>query len=170
MAVYACCFTGNILQNSSQGYWEVKIASKVAEGRQVTGVGYTCRLQYMENCSKEEVLALDWSIREARNCPRVSRDVRECTVFLILSTPNSSAMDFDLVRSTCCSFHWSRFLKMYSRLSCVEDQNLKSDDLWMFWSWWARSLTLIMHDCKQKNYKNSHHFELFMHNKFREKC
>jgi len=32
MAVYACCFTGNILKNSSQGHWEVKIFSIAAEG------------------------------------------------------------------------------------------------------------------------------------------
>ena len=29
---YAHCFTGNILQNSSQGHWEVKIISVAAEG------------------------------------------------------------------------------------------------------------------------------------------
>jgi len=32
MAVYARCFTGNILQNSSRGHWEVKIVSIAAEG------------------------------------------------------------------------------------------------------------------------------------------
>jgi len=32
MAVYARCFTGNILQNSSQGHWEVKIVSIAGEG------------------------------------------------------------------------------------------------------------------------------------------
>jgi len=31
-AVYARCFTGNILQNSSQGHWEVEIFSIAAEG------------------------------------------------------------------------------------------------------------------------------------------
>jgi len=32
MAVYARHFTGNILQNSSQGHWEVKIVSIAAKG------------------------------------------------------------------------------------------------------------------------------------------
>ena len=31
-AIYACCFTGNILQNNSKGHWEVKIISMAAEG------------------------------------------------------------------------------------------------------------------------------------------
>ena len=35
-AIYACCFTGNILQNNSKGHWEVKIISMAAEGTQVT--------------------------------------------------------------------------------------------------------------------------------------
>ena len=32
MAVYARCVTGNILQNNSQGHWEVKIISIEADG------------------------------------------------------------------------------------------------------------------------------------------
>ena len=31
-AIYARCFTGNILQNNSKGRWEVKIISMAAEG------------------------------------------------------------------------------------------------------------------------------------------
>ena len=31
-AIYARCFTGNILQNNSKGHWEVKIISMAAEG------------------------------------------------------------------------------------------------------------------------------------------
>ena len=32
MAVYARCFTGNILENNSKGHWEVKIIAMAAEG------------------------------------------------------------------------------------------------------------------------------------------